>query len=482
MSRMSIWNKGRCDLLPDLWGLPDLRIPRVVIGGTHSGVGKTSVAVGIMGALARKGRRVQGFKIGPDFLDTSFHSAVTGRPSRNLDSWMIPREKIPSTFASGCEAADVAIIEGVMGIFDGIDGKSEAASTSEVAKMLKAPVILVIDAYGLAGSAAALVLGYKSLDPKLRLSGVILNRVAGDTHAEMCRDAINRYSKVPVLGAIPMNGNIALPERHLGLVPATEMENRTILDRIIDHVESHVDLDRIEDLARSAGQLPVSRKTRARYRTDRDETVIAVAKDRAFNFYYQENLDGLSEAGARIEFFSPLEDQVIHENASGLYIGGGYPEVYESGLAANHAMLDSVAKYAYDGMPIYAECGGFMYLTKSIQDLDGVEHRMVGLLDAKTSMVKRLTLSYTLGKATRPNILTRTGNTVRGHEFHFSALKDLPRDAEFAYELKRGIGVGDGRDGWTCYDTLASYMHTSFASDERMAERFVDACAKYSRG
>jgi len=342
-------------------------------------------------------------------------------------------------------------------------------------------VILVIDAYGLAGSAAALVLGYKSLDPKLRLSGVILNRVAGDTHAEMCRDAIKRHSKVPVLGAIPVNRDIALPERHLGLVPATEMENRTILDRIIDHVESHVDLDRIEDLARSAGQLPVSRKTRARYRTDRDETVIAVAKDRAFNFYYQENLDGLSEAGARIEFFSPLEDQVIPENASGLYIGGGYPEVYASGLAANHAMLDSVAKYAEDGMPIYAECGGFMYLTKSIQDLDGVEHRMVGLLDAKTSMVKRLTLSYTLGKATRPNILTRTGNTVRGHEFHFSALKDLPRDAEFAYELKRGIGVGDGRDGWTCYDTLASYMHTSFASDERMAERFVEACSRYSK-
>ncbi len=464
-----------------MWSLSNLKIRRIVIGGTHSGVGKTSVAVGLMGALARRGRNVQGFKVGPDFLDTSFHTAVTGRPSRNLDSWMIPRKKIPSIFASGCEDADVAIIEGVMGIFDGIDGKSEAASTSELAKMLNAPVILVIDAYGLAGSAAALVLGYKSLDPKLRLSGVILNRVAGDTHAEMCRDAINRYSKVPVLGAIPVNRDIALPERHLGLVPATEMENRKVLDRIIDHVESHVDLDRIEALARSAGQLRVPEKPRVRRAMVRDETVIAIARDRAFNFYYQESLDRLVEAGARLEFFSPIEDQVIPENASGLYIGGGYPEVYASGLAANHAMLDSVAKYAEDGMPIYAECGGFMYLTKSIQDLDGVEHRTVGLLDAKTSMVKRLTLSYTLGKATRPNILTRTGNTVRGHEFHFSALKDLPRDAEFAYELKRGIGVGDGRDGWTCYDTLASYMHTNFASDERMAERFVEACTQYSK-
>jgi cobyrinic acid a,c-diamide synthase len=464
-----------------VWSLSDLKIPRIVIGGTHSGVGKTSVAVGVMGALARKGRRVQGFKIGPDFLDTSFHTAVTGRPSRNLDSWMIPRKKIPSIFASGCQGADLAIIEGVMGVFDGIDGKSETASTNEVAKMLKAPVILVIDAYGLAGSAAALVLGYKNLDPELQLSGVILNRVAGDTHAEMCRDAIKRYSKVPVLGAIPVNEEIALPERHLGLVPATEMENLKVLDAIIDHVESHVDLDLIEGLARSAGQLPVPENPNVRHKMDRVQTAIAVARDRAFNFYYQENLDRLVEAGARLEFFSPIKDRVIPENASGLYIGGGYPEVYASGLAANHAMLDSVAKYAEDGMPIYAECGGLMYLTRSIQDLDGTEHRTVGLLGAKTSMIKKLTLNYTLAKTTRPNILTRTGNLVRGHEFHFSALKDVPRDAEFAYDLKRGVGIGDGRDGWTCYSTLASYMHTSFASDERMAERFVEACDEYSK-
>jgi cobyrinic acid a,c-diamide synthase len=464
-----------------VWSLSDLKIPRIVVGGTHSGVGKTSVAIGIMGALARKGRRVQGFKIGPDFLDTSFHTAVTGRPSRNLDSWMTPRKKIPPIFASGCEGADVAIIEGVMGVFDGIDGKSEAASTSELAKMLKAPVILVIDAYGLAGSAAALVLGYKSLDPELRLSGVILNRVAGKIHAEMCEDAISRHSKVPVLGAIPVNRDIALPERHLGLVPATEIENRKVLDRIIDHVGSHVDLDRIEELARSAGQLPVPRKPSVRHGMLGKETVIAVARDRAFNFYYQENLDRLVEAGALLEFFSPMEDKAIPEEASGLYIGGGYPEVYSSGLAANHAMLDSVAKYAEDGMPIYAECGGLMYLTKSIQDPDGMEHRMVGLLDAKTSMVKRLTLNYTLAKARRPNILTRTGDVVRGHEFHFSALKDLPRDAQFAYDLKRGVGISDGNDGWTCYNTLASYMHTNFASDERMAERFVEAGTKYSK-
>jgi cobyrinic acid a,c-diamide synthase len=296
----------------------------------------------------------------------------------------------------------------------------------------------------------------------------------------MCRNAIARHSKVPVLGAIPVNKDIALPERHLGLVPATEMGNRKVLDTTIDHVGSHIDLDRIEGLARSAGTLAVPKRPDVRRELDRDG-VIAVARDKAFNFYYQENLDRLVEAGARLEFFSPLEDGEVPENANGLYLGGGYPEVYASGLAANHSMLGSVAKRAQDGMPIYAECGGLMYLTRSIQDLDGVEHRTVGLLDAKTSMVKRLTLSYTLAKATRPNILTRTGNLVRGHEFHFSALKEVPRDAEFAYELKRGVGIGDGRDGWTCYSTLASYMHTSFASDERMAERFVEVCNRYSK-
>ncbi len=458
-----------------------MKIPRIVIGGTHSGVGKTSVATGIMGALSRKGRRVQGFKIGPDFLDTSFHTAVTGRPSRNLDSWMIPKRKIPSVFVEGCQGADIAVIEGVMGVFDGIDGKSELASTSEVAKTLKAPLLLVIDAYGLAGSAAALVLGYERLDPELRLSGVILNRVAGDAHADMCRDAIMRHSKVPVLGAIPVNRDVRLPERHLGLVPATEMDDKKVLDSIIEQVESHVDLNRVEDLARSARPLPPPETRHVRDEKEPFKTMIAVARDRAFSFYYQENFDRLFETGARLEFFSPMKDEAVPENASGLYIGGGYPEVYASALAENHGMLRSISRLAQRGMPVYGECGGLMYLTRSIQDLDGVDHKTVGLLDAQTCMVKRLTLSYTLAVSTRPNILTSKGETVRGQEFHYSAMKDIPQDAEFAYDLKRGIGVGDGRDGWTCYNTLASYMHTSFASDDRMAERFVESCVNYSK-
>jgi len=229
-----------------------------------------------MGALAKRGRRVQGFKIGPDFLDTGFHTVVTGRPSRNLDSWMIPRKLIPSIFASGSQGADIAVIEGVMGVFDGLDGKSELASTSEVAQLLRAPVLLVIDAYGLAGSAAALVLGYKSLDPRLQLSGVILNRVAGDAHTEMCREAINRHSKVPVLGAIPVSHAIKLPERPLGLVPATEMDNRKTLNSIIDLVESHVDLDRVEALAESAQPIQIYKERGRRREKEPERVVIAV--------------------------------------------------------------------------------------------------------------------------------------------------------------------------------------------------------------
>ena len=458
-----------------------MKTPRIVIGGTHSGVGKTSIAIGIMGALTRKGRRVQGFKIGPDFLDTSFHAAVTGRPSRNLDSWMLPRAKIPSIFAAGCQNADIAVIEGVMGVFDGIDGKSEVASTSEVAKMLKAPVLLVIDAYGLAGSAAALVLGYKNLDPRLRLSGVILNRVAGDTHAQMCSEAIARHSKIPVLGAIPVRQDMKLPERHLGLVPASEMKNGKVLDTIIDQVESHVDLDRVEALAQSAGQVPDPKRPTTQNKIQPGKTIIAIAKDQAFNFYYQENLDRLTEAGARIELFSPLHDHAVPEGTSGLYFGGGYPEVHAEALSENSSMLESISKLAMDGMPVYGECGGLRYQTRSIRDMEGVEHKTVGLLDAKTAMVRRLTLNYTLAESRRPNILTPAGSIVRGHEFHFSSVQDIPSDAEFAYKLKRGIGVGDGRDGWICYNTLASYMHTTFLSDDGMAERFVESCVNYSR-
>lgn len=452
-----------------------------MIGGTHSGVGKTSIATGLMGAFARKGRRVQGFKIGPDFLDPSFHSAVTKRPSRNLDSWMIPRHKIPSIFGEGCQGADIAIIEGVMGVFDGIDGKSDLASTSEVAKMLKAPLILVLDAHGLAGSAAAIVLGYKNLDPQLRMDGVILNRVAGDAHAQMCRDAISRHASVPVIGAIPEDPKVHLPERHLGLVPAFDMKDQTVLNKIVDLVESSVELSQIETLANKADDLSLREEGTGREKEPVSATTIAVARDQVFNFYYEENLEKLVRSGAQLKFFSPLVEERIPEDVHGIYIGGGYPEVYASALSKNNPMLKSILNRALDESPVLAECGGLMYLTRSIQDPEGKDYGSVGLLDARTRMVNRLTLSYTLAKTRASNVLTRSGETLRGHEFHYSVLSDVPEDADFAYEMQRGVGITDRKDGWMSHQTLASYMHTSFAADDRLAKRFVAACIKYSR-
>lgn len=455
-----------------------MKIPRVVIGGTHSGVGKTSTAIGIMGALARQGKQVQAFKMGPDFLDGTFHSKVTKRPSRNLDSWMMPRTKISSIFASGCAGADVAVIEGAMGIFDGMDGASELASTSEIAKLLRAPVVLVIDAWGLAGSAAAVVLGYRNLDHGLQLKGVILNRVAGETHAQMCKDAIMKHADVPVLGAIPMNKDIILQERHLGLIPLSESINPELLDRLVDHVQDHVNIGKIAEIAEAAEELEVTSPPET---PNKDTTVIGVARDNAFSFYYQENLDRLRRAGAKLEFFSLLEDTSIPSMVNAFYVGGGYPEVFARQLSENHSMLKSLKKKAEDEMPIYAECGGLMYLTKSVEDLDGVRREMVGLLDAETRMEKKLVLSYTLAQTVRSNLLTRKGDAVRGQEYHFSSIRNVPDDARFAYTLKRGVGLGNGHDGWTSHNVLASYMHTNFASDEHMAERFVDAAMKYGR-
>jgi cobyrinic acid a,c-diamide synthase len=242
-----------------------------------------------------------------------------------------------------------------------------------------------------------------------------------------------------------------------------------------------VDIDKIEKLANTAGKIVVNRPRRRLARNTREKVVIGVARDTAFSFYYQEGLDALCEAGANLEFFSPLNGQQVPPAAEGLYIGGGYPEVFGSQLASNDRMLKSIAGLAEDGMPIYAECGGLMYFTKSISDLHGTEHRMVGVLDARTRMVNRLTLSYTLAQSIRPNLLTLQGDTVRGHEYHFSKVEGVPKDSRFAYRLKRGIGIGNGLDGWISYNILASYMHTNFAFDDRMARRFVESCRGYAR-
>ena len=456
---------------------PRMNIPRVVIAGLGSGCGKTTVSTGLMGAFASTGLRVQGFKVGPDFIDPTYHTMVTDRKSRNLDAWMLPERTIQTLFQSNVAACDIAIVEGVMGLFDGT--VNSGGSTAHIAKLLGCPVILVLDVWGMAGSAAALVAGCKALDKRLNLAGVILNRVSGEKHAAMCTRAIESATKMPVVGALHRDHEVKLPERHLGLVPTTEdVSLRTKLDRISGLVKSSVDLNRVLEIGKSAPPLAEA----SFKRVNRRKTVrIGVAYDAAFSFYYQDALDALSAAGAELGYFSPLHDRTLPEDFDGLYIGGGFPEVLAKELESNQPIRSSIKKRVEQNIPVFAECGGLMYLTKSIADFQGAQHTMVGILDCKTKMVGKLTLNYTHASVLRNNMLSNRGTSIRGHEFHYSRLDDVPSDACFAYLMKRGSGIDAGRDGWVEYGALAQYMHMNFAAYPKLTSNFIKTCARYRR-
>lgn len=456
-------------------------VPRVLIAGPYTGVGKTTVAIGLMAAMRRRGLRVQGFKVGPDYIDPGYHGLATGRPPRNLDTWMIPCRRVPDVLVHGANDADVAVIEGVMGFYDGAGG-GERASTEEMAKLLLCPVILVVDTYTMSRSAGALVLGYQTFDPQVWFGGVILNRVAGERHKRWCIDAIRRHCKLSVLGAIPFKPEIALPERHLGLVPTQELaktmnEKVELIRRVI---EEACDIQGILKLMDSAPPISVKKGGLFSAASKEPPVRVGVAIDESFNFYYQENLDLLQCFGAQIVPFSPLKDPEPPD-VDGLLLGGGFPEVLPGALEANSSMRRSLLKLAEDGMPIYAECGGLMYLTRSIRGYDGRNHRMVGLIPGDTVMTRQLTIGYTRAKAIRDNLISAQGWALRGHEFHYSKVFDVPSDTRFAYELDIGRGIVEGRDGYLVYRVLASYMHTHFAQRRNMAERFVVACREFSR-
>lgn len=454
-----------------------MSVPRIVIAGISSGSGKTTLATGIMGALSAKGFGVQGFKIGPDFIDPTYHSVVTNRKSRNLDMWMLSHQKILELFHRNTADCDIAVVEGVMGLYDGLDGTAEKGSTAHLAMTLRSPVILVLDVSGMAGSAAAVVAGCKVLNKNLNVSGVILNRVSGEKHVQMCKSSIESITSVPVLGALPKNPELALPERHLGLVPTNEKNDPTArLGKISESVQANIDLNKIVEISKTAPPLP-------EVTTKRQEHVarvrIGVAYDEAFNFYYQDGLDVLKMLGAEIQYFSPVRDKKISENIDGLYIGGGFPEVLGRQLESNRGIRTSIKKKAEEGMPILAECGGLMYLTKSITDFEGRRYSMVGILDCETRMVRKLTLNYTDASVVKENILAKPGNSIRGHEFHFSRLDGVPRDVQFAYAMRRGSGIDGGRDGWMEHSILAQYMHMHFAATPKYASNYISTCLHY---
>ena len=458
-----------------------MNLPRITIAGPYSGVGKTTISVGLMGALKKRGLKVQAFKVGPDYIDPSHHSIMLKRPSRNIDAWMVQPDGIVEIFQRATQDVDIAVIEGVMGLFDGFDESNENGSTAHIAKLLKSPVILVINVHGMAKSVAPIALGYEKYDQDVRLSGFILNKVGGEKHIDWCKKAINSVTKLPVLGALPRNKDIEMQERHLGLIPQREKAHpEPFLDMLINSIEKNVDVDKIIDIAKSAEDLPKLSNMIYPKHSYKKNLAVGVALDESFNFYYQDNLDMLNAYGADIRFFSTIKDNEIPSDVSGLYIGGGFPEMLPERLGANTSMLKSIKKAAEDEMPIYAECGGLMYLTDFITDFENRSHKMVGLLNARTVMTKGLTLNYTLADVIADNPLSKVNDVLKGHEFHYSKILEIPKDVRFAYRMKIGIGIDGKYDAWLEHKVLASYMHMHFAYQRRLVKNFLRACKDYS--
>ena len=451
---------------------------RLVIAGTSSGVGKTTITVGVIAALKKRGLRIQPFKCGPDYIDPSYLTLAAGTPARNLDSWMLSHDHILELFAHAMQGEDIAIVEGVMGLYDGRSGQDFEGSTAEIAKVLRSPVILIIDVAKMSGSAAAVALGYRHLDPELNLAGVILNNVATPHHLRWTKEAIESRVGVPVIGYIPKNTSLTLPERHLGLVPAVEERaSQEWVEKTRGQIEATVDLDAILYLAKGAGPMPPVPQTGLFPKENRAEIIIAVARDKAFDFYYEDNLDLLSAWGGKLTYVSPLTDSALPTGTQGLYLGGGFPEMYAKELAANSGLKRAVVEAADSGIPIYAECGGLMYLSQSIIDFDGNKHPMVGLVPGEARMQKKLSrMGYTEAEVLRDSPLAHQGQKVRGHIFHWSELPTPQEGA--AYRLPDSENALEGFLLGPRDNVLASYLHLHFGSDSSMAKRFVEVCGE----
>lgn len=456
--------------------------PTLIIAGTTSGVGKTTISLAIMYALKyKKGLSVQPFKIGPDFIDPSYHKIIAGRESRTLDAWLMGNNGIISTLQNTAIDVDVAIIEGVMGLFDGISGKSDFASTAYVAKILNTPVILVIDAAKAARSIAAMAFGYLHFDRKLKISGIILNNVSGPKHARYITEACKSKIKVPILGIVHRDNELRMDERHLGLIPTDELDytKKSKIMKVAKKVSEEIYYDKIVSLfkLKKLKYTEIVKKSEPSI----SKLKIGVALDNSFNFYYNENLNSLRNLGAEITFFSPINDNHIPNDVSGLMLGGGFPEVMADKLHSNQSMRRSIKTAVEQGMPIYGECGGLMYLTKSIAGYRDFKKpfKMVGVIDANTIMTGRLTLNYTQADMTS-NLFGNIQN-IRGHEFHYSKIENIPQDSKYVYKLKRGSGIDGGKqDGVLIYNSIASYMHLHFY-DTRFPNKWIKFCIDFER-
>jgi cobyrinic acid a,c-diamide synthase len=455
-------------------GTTQVRIPRIVVAGTESGVGKTSLTLGLVLLLRRRGLRVQTFKVGPDYLDPTYLKLASGRPCYNLDGWMSSETYVRELFCRASYDADIAVVEGVMGLFDGADEGSLEGSTAQIAQWLAAPILLVTNAHGSARSIAALVHGYSSFEPSISVSGVIANHCGSEAHGRLVANALRLASLAPLMGAVPRGALPELPSRHLGLVTAdaNRLPSAT-LDKLADALEPGLDLDRILETARQAE--PITVPSAPALGTRNFGVRLGVARDDAFHFYYPDNLEALQRGGCELVSFSPMRDSSLPAGLNGIYLGGGYPEEYAAELSANTAMLDSIRSFAAAGGMVYAECGGLMYISESLETLDGKSHPMLGLLPATTRMCKRLqSLGYREATLLRDGFWGKRGERLRGHEFHYSEMTRTP-PWPAAYQTSARRSGKESCEGFQndSGSILASYLHLHFASRPSSIEHFV---------
>lgn len=525
---VATWGGGRatpCPLGHEVELKSASAIPRIVVAGASSNVGKTTVAAGLIAALRRRGLIVQPFKCGPDYVDPSYHERAAGRPCRNLDTWMLSDTHLLESFARACQDADIAVVEGVMGLYDGSDWHDERGSTAQIAKLLNAPVLLVLDISGSARSAAAVVLGYRNFDPAIAIQGVVLNFAGSERHAQGCAEAIARATALPMLGWLPRDLQLRIPERHLGLVPGGEqVDSDALIAEMAAAVSARFDVAGVVNVARRAvvvgeegggarggggsrgtaslapggvekgagvalweragvahearASAPATSTSSTNAHRRAPHPIVAVARDEAFCFYYPENLELLIEEGAKVEFFSPLRGERPAANAAGVYLGGGYPELHGPALASNTGLWAALKDLHATDAPIYAECGGFMVLTEALTDSEGRRWPMAGLLPGFARMSGKLAaLGYRHATALRSNLLAELGVSLRGHEYRYSS---WVRDANVADDTAAWQTRGTRDDapidvvGYARGNLLASYLHVHFGQRRELATRFVE--------
>src|SRR2546421_2634925 len=462
--------------------LDEVRTPRLVIAGTSSSVGKTILTAGLIAAFKARGLTVQSFKVGPDYIDPAYLSHVSGRPCRNLDSWMLGDGALRQVLAQGALGADLALVEGMMGLFDG-RGATTDGSTAEVARSIKAPVVLVIDVSSMGESAAAVALGFKSYAESPKIAGVLLNNVASEGHRRSVEDAIWDTAKLPVLGALRTMPALDIPQRQLGLLPVTENKaSRRMIGVLAETIARDVDLDLLLRIASKAELVPlVPKKVFLGKRDGGPRVRLAVAYDDAFNFYYPENLELLEDPGAEIVPFSPLEDTHLPQDAAGVYLGGGFPEIFVEPLAKNRSMAESIQRAYLNGPPISAECGGLMYLGRSLRSESGTTYEMADVIPVDVEMDGEIhRFGYRQLLTLEENILSPRGQFYRGHEFHWSRITGQNGGLKPAYQMQNAEGDVIGYEGFVAPNLLASYVHLHFGQNPLLVDKFVQHCREYA--